>query len=305
MGMNPETIGLAAAIEVNIGGMRPRPIRWPEGFVMCMMQVLGENVEQIVTVGRLDLADPNAKFFTPKTGGVTIEDDKITIDGSTTGEISILELISKSLTRYKEQGGQPTPSESVFVLQLLAYCLANLDADVNIETGVMDALAEAIGLAQTAANEGREEAFINLISKLDDSRGSIPSEDELRLAVFDRMLEDLFDEILSGGEVADYLSAGVFGEVDFDDEGDPVLANPRRNPPIDNIASITGSSKGLDSIRKARDTLRNQRRRLNIDSKFSPDEATVRAFSERLRGVFRGSQGNSSRTRRSPAHHGA
>lgn len=287
MGMNPETIGLAAAIEVNIGGMRPRPIRWPEGFVMCMMQVLGENVEQIVTVGRLDLADPNAKFFTPKTGGVTIEDDKITIDGSTTGEISILELISKSLTRYKEQGGQPTPSESVFVLQLLAYCLANLDADVNIETGVMDALAEAIGLAQTAANEGREEAFINLISKLDDSRGSIPSEDELRLAVFDRMLEDLFDEILSGGEVADYLSAGVFGEVDFDDEGDPVLANPRRNPPIDNIASITGSSKGLDSIRKARDTLRNQRRRLNIDSKFSPDEATVRAFSERLRGVFR------------------
>jgi len=402
-GFNAETIGLAAAIEINISGIRPRPIGWPEGLIMAMMQVVGENVEQLTNRGfdggdssffiphveaygldgRIRLSAPNTldntiqhlsdgvknqvnQFFAE---GITLDDlvrdsngagevnrtyaasialhlatnvgaghgamnpntiprnagerngaltnfknlpqnpteqagendarvvkfthiqRKQNNNGQAPGQISLLGLMQQALNRFKEQGGSPTPEEVTFVMQLLAYSLANLNANVVIEDGIMDALAEALRAAQDRANEGRDEAFTNLIAQFDERRGEIPEEAALQRMVMDRVIEGLLDEILAGGDVADFLAGGAFGDLDFDDEGNPILANPRRNPPIENIASLVGDSKDLDAIRRARDALRQNRKanrfgRGNIEA-FLPDEATVQALSERLRDVFR------------------
>lgn len=394
-----ESIGLAAAIEVNIGGIRPRPVGWPEGLIMCMMQVLGENVDQLVQ--RFD-GGRGGQFFTPAMGeftgrisltapaglggqiqhlepevrelvqdffqmGLTLDDiirannNRASVDrayaaaialrlatngnrnaipanqipnaedqreeargrfmafpndptrdnhnsdqrlrefthiertqgnrfGEAPGPISILGLLQKSLTRFKEQGGNPTPEQVTFVMQLLSYCLANLDADVAVEEGITDALSQAVARFQLAQSMGRQEAITNLIAQFDARRGEIPDENALQAMVMDRVIENLFDEILAGGDAAGFLAGGAFGEVEFDDEGNPILANPRRNPPIENLASLIGDDKNLDAIRKARDALRQNRKanrfgRGNVEA-FVPDEATVEALSRRLQGVF-------------------
>lgn len=396
---DPETIGLAAAIEVNIGGIRPRPIGWPEGLIMCMMQVLGENVDQLVE--RFD-GGRRPEFFIPSNGqfsgrititapanlaaqtqhlepevrelvqeffqtGLTLDDlirpnnNRASVDrayasaialhlategsnsvlpnnhipnaadqadeargrfiafprdptttnqnndgrvrkftqieraqgsgyGEAPGPISILGLLQKSLTRFKEQGGEPTPEQVTFVMQLLSYCLANLNANVAIENGITDALGGAVARFQAAQALGRRDAITSLITQFDERRGEIPDENALQAMVMDRVIENLFDEILAGGDVAGFLAGGAFGEVGFDDDGNPILANPRRNPPIENLASLIGDDKDLDAIRKARDSLRRNRKanrfgRGNVEA-FVPDEATVEALSRRLQNVF-------------------
>lgn len=67
-----EKLPIAAVIEVNIGGLKPRPIRWPESLICCMMQVLSDNADQIMRTDRAggeDSADEvikrKNKFFQP------------------------------------------------------------------------------------------------------------------------------------------------------------------------------------------------------------------------------------------------
>lgn len=45
---DPEQFPLSAAIEVNIGGIRPKPLGWPEGLIFALMQVIAENADQIM-----------------------------------------------------------------------------------------------------------------------------------------------------------------------------------------------------------------------------------------------------------------
>lgn len=399
---NAENIGLAAAIELNIGGLRPRPVGWPEGMVMSMMRVLGENIEQIVnrgdgdffvpqiegmTHGRVRLVAPvnldnQLQHLSPSvqqqvrnfyTTGITLDDltrdnnnlanvertyaaalalhfsvsgggignalpnntlpsnageqasrftnfQNLAQDPSrraagdnhdmrlakftraqsqrapdaTPGRISILNIMQDTITRFKESGGQPTPEHVTFTMQLLSYCLANMDAEVEIAPGIMDALAEAINLAQTAANESRIEEFTNFITQLDERREAVPDENVLQAMVFDRLLENMLTDIVEGrrGEgIRAAIAGGAFGDVNFDDEGNPILANPRPNPPIENLASIIGDKKDLDALRKARDGLRQRRKQSRLGrgnaEAFMPDEATIRALSQRLEGVFR------------------
>ena len=45
-GEDPEAFPLAA-IEVNIGGIKPKP-GWPEGLIFALMQVIAENADEIM-----------------------------------------------------------------------------------------------------------------------------------------------------------------------------------------------------------------------------------------------------------------
>tara|TARA_B100002052_G_scaffold298760_1_gene333393 strand:+ start:8402 stop:13366 length:4965 start_codon:yes stop_codon:yes gene_type:complete len=45
---NFENLPLVAAMEVNIGGLKPRPHRWPEHLIMAMMEIMSENSDQII-----------------------------------------------------------------------------------------------------------------------------------------------------------------------------------------------------------------------------------------------------------------
>ena len=48
---NYEQLPLVAAMEVNIGGLKPRPHRWPEHLIMAMMEIMSENSDQIIQTG--------------------------------------------------------------------------------------------------------------------------------------------------------------------------------------------------------------------------------------------------------------
>ncbi len=57
---------VAAAIEVNIGGIKPRPVRWPEHLINSMMKVLSDNSDQILRIDTAGGEDPKfSKFFQP------------------------------------------------------------------------------------------------------------------------------------------------------------------------------------------------------------------------------------------------
>ena len=339
--LNPETLGIAAAIEVNIGGIKPRPVNWPEGLIMSMMQVLGENVDQIINRGgptffsaqigglavvgdRLELTAPpnldrSIKNFSPGiqrqikmffARGLSIDDlsrannnagevntayaaavalhlsrnpdgsaagnalpdnaipsndnndarktaldrfknlekdatkgdlrtgkfyrmqtgaSRVGAPGAAPGQISILNIIQEAMTRFKQNGGSPTPEEVTFVTQLTYHCLANLDANVGDigREGLGDILADIVNVFQEAENNDRQERIAGLIAQLDERRDNIPDENVLQQMVLDRVIERLFDDILAGraDNLAAALQGGAFGEVEFDDDGNPILAN--------------------------------------------------------------------------------
>ena len=64
---------MVAAIEVNIGGLKPRPLRWPEHLIMSMMEIMSENSDQIIRTdgagnafaGAGDVAGGVSPFFQP------------------------------------------------------------------------------------------------------------------------------------------------------------------------------------------------------------------------------------------------
>ena len=71
---NYEQLPLVAAMEVNIGGLKPRPHRWPEHLVMAMMEIMSENSDQIIRTGGAgvnafagagDVAGVVSPFFEP------------------------------------------------------------------------------------------------------------------------------------------------------------------------------------------------------------------------------------------------
>ena len=57
-----ERLPMAVAIEVNIGGIKPRPIRWPETLICCMMKALSDNADQIIelTARVMETKKPNS-----------------------------------------------------------------------------------------------------------------------------------------------------------------------------------------------------------------------------------------------------
>ena len=65
-GGNFERFPLVAAMEVNIGGLKPRPHRWPEHLIMSMMEVMSENMDQIM---RIDGAGPDPFAVDGRGGG--------------------------------------------------------------------------------------------------------------------------------------------------------------------------------------------------------------------------------------------
>ena len=68
-----DTFPMVAAIEVNIGGLKPRPLRWPEHLILAMMEIMSENSDQIIRVdgagvaaaGREKFFQPNLNLFPP------------------------------------------------------------------------------------------------------------------------------------------------------------------------------------------------------------------------------------------------
>ena len=63
---NYERLPFVAAMEVNIGGLKPRPHRWPEHLIMAMMEIMSENSDQII---RTDGAGINAFAGAGDVGG--------------------------------------------------------------------------------------------------------------------------------------------------------------------------------------------------------------------------------------------
>ena len=61
-----DTFPMVAAIEVNIGGLKPRPLRWPEHLILAMMEIMSENSDQIIRVDGAGVAAAgHEKFFQP------------------------------------------------------------------------------------------------------------------------------------------------------------------------------------------------------------------------------------------------
>jgi len=373
-----ESFPLAAAIEVNIGGIKPKPMGWPEGLIFSTMQVLSENAENLMRTeghgmgnffrpnisglasARINLNAPddldeqiehlsaNHKRSVENAfaNGITLEDiirpgntdadinnsypasialylatnvhgnalteemipdneagraDAITAFKTTAQDpttsnaagdnrlqkftqiqrssvaagpqrLSLLNIMQLALTRFKQDGGNPTPEQVTFVTQLTMFTLTNLNADfeaVDNRVGIMDALQAGVNAFGEARQEQNEELIAGFIARLDERVEAIPEENELQQAVMDRLLGDLLDDLLAGRDIAD------------------VFENPRRNPPLPKLSEIMGEGpKDMEAIKRARDALRRRSKGRRFASPFAPDEATVARLSESLRGVF-------------------
>jgi hypothetical protein len=79
-----EKLPLAAAIELNISGIRPAPIRWPEGLIFAMMKILSENPDHITNIHTRDKDSPSGTFFQPVLTGLNL---KVKLNGTIPKEI--------------------------------------------------------------------------------------------------------------------------------------------------------------------------------------------------------------------------
>lgn len=386
LGPAADDLPLAAAIEVNIGGIKPKPMGWPEGLIFAMMSVLQENSDQLMDLG--GMGDVPTEFWRPNisgvgsaritlhapreladqiehltdadksnvmdafSGGIVLEDlirednsaaeiskvygNSIALHlatnvgvghGAISGDIipdaeggraaartafqnntalnpttsfnendarltkfthiqnisstsgpqtlSLLNLVQLALTRFKQDGGNPTPEHVTFVAQLTMYTLAQLNTTfeaVGEPEGLMELFREGAAAFRADQIAENQERVANYIAQLDQRAAAIPEENVLQQIVMDRLLENMLDEVLAGGDLND------------------VFENPRRNPPLPSLAEILGggqNSKDMVAIKKARDALRGRRRdHVRAGGAFRPDEATIEQLTESLRGVF-------------------
>ena len=379
-GEDPEEFPLAAAIEVNIGGIRPKPLGWPEGLIFAVMQVISENADDIMRTeghGPGDYFRPNLEGLGPQTirlkapadidsklsgfrptvqtaiknyyskemtlsdlsrqndddaylnpayyasialhfatnsGGNVLSNDMIpdgkeqrenakkkfknntakdprtqykagdarlqkfnTIAGDRQGKpekLGLMTILQLAITRYKQDGGQPTPEQVTFVAQLTLYALSNLSTQfeaMDVKT-IGDYLKDAIEKFEADNKADREEQFTSLVSKLDEQRAKIPEENALQQMVEDRLLEDFLTDLINNKSLED------------------VFENPRRNPPLPKLAEMIGNTKDINALKRARDTIRQKRKAQRsglAGSPFTPDEKTVQRLADSLRGVFK------------------
>tara|TARA_B100002019_G_scaffold210988_1_gene183731 strand:+ start:5418 stop:9701 length:4284 start_codon:yes stop_codon:yes gene_type:complete len=378
---DPEAFPLAAAIEVNIGGIKPKPMGWPEGLIFALMQVIAENADEIMRTeghGEGDFFRPNLEGLGPQTirlvaphdidkkiegfaplmqttikayysRGLTLADlsresdsagdlnpayaasvalhfatncegtalndnmipnesgqrasakknfkDNTARDPRTqykTGDarlqkfnyairedrqgrperLGLMSILQLALTRYKQDGGQPTPEQVTFVGQLALYALTNMSTDFDAmdDFNLFDSIADGLQMFDDLAEERRQNRMTEFIAQIDQRRALIPEENVLQQMVEDRLLEQFLDELLAGNAL------------------DDVFDNPRRNPPLPSLAEMIGDGpKDMDAIKRARDTLRQRRRQQRsglASGPFTPDEKTVERLANSLRGVF-------------------
>ena len=195
--------------------------------------------------------------------------------------MSILQL---ALTRFKQDGGQPTPEQVNFVAQLTLYSLQNLSTEFDAfgTTNLVDLLKETVTDLQGKSAEAREAQITNLISKLDESRAKIPEENVLQQIVEDRLLEDFFEELLTNNL-------------------EDVFENPRRNPPLPKLSEIIGEGpKDTNALRRALSVLKkkNQENAAVLGSSpFLPTEETVRKLADSMKGIFQAAQAEAKEAR--------
>ena len=383
---------LCAAIEVNIGGLKPKPIGWPEGLIFAVMQVISENADQIMQVGAgetgvKDFFQPNIEGIGPLTlqltkpadldaklgntkdqikkmvvkyfdtgimlsdlvretdskstndfklayaaslalhfanNGNVLEENMIASGStsdkdaetnfkdrtvwdprkqfknsdnrlsafnsmtqnrtSTPNKLGIMSILQLALTRFKQDGGQPTPEQVNFVAQLTLYSLQNLSTEFDAfgTTNLVDLLKETVTDLQGKSAEAREAQITNLISKLDESRAKIPEENVLQQIVEDRLLEDFFEELLTNNL-------------------EDVFENPRRNPPLPKLSEIIGEGpKDTNALSESTLVLKkkNQENAAVLGSSpFLPTEETVRKLADSMKGIFQAAQAEAKEAR--------
>jgi len=378
-GGGPEEFPLAAAIEVNIGGIKPKPLGWPEGLIFAVMQVISENADDIMrteghggeffrpnleglgpqTIRLKAPADIDSKLsgfkdaektaiktyyskettlsdlsrenddgsnlnpayyasvalhFATNNSDSVLKDDMIPKDkkgidaakkkfkegtakaprteykagdsrlqkfnaiaGDRQGKpekLGLMTILQLAITRYKQDGGQPTPEQVTFVAQLTLYALSNLSTQfeaMDVKT-IGDLLSDAIDKFDADNKADREKQFTSFVSKIDEQRAKIPEESVLQQMVEDRLLEDFLTDLINNKSLED------------------VFENPRRNPPLPKLAEMIGDTKDINALKRARDSIRRKRKTQRsglAGSPFTPDEKTVQRLADSLRGVFK------------------